>query len=466
LSEEFTPDVALAVLKVVSNDEKSIGTAIAEASVKPEKQPSAEEVLREALAAKEEPKKEEKQASEEVKVIMTVADVKADVNDKATFAKAAFEQAAKLASAQGVSVTKNVHVKRNGENIEVAMEGVKQAAKEEKKAAKCQCGTECECECKGDAEKCECKAVEKEASTEKQTKLAKRSDDRKKVVEGQFGGGGGGMPTPGFEAGGPGAAGGTTMPTPAPAGAPMPTEPEVGALAEEPTADAMDETPESMPPGSICPSCGSDDVDVKGGDFGCNNCGAEGSIEVNLKMKNWPDTIQEKGPAGGGEEEPEAGIGEMEGGPGVEMPEIGVAAVFKVTPEMVKTSGQKPIGSFCPHCGSPKVQLAENKHSGQCKDCNGRYRIDTYWEPTDNCLIGRIAWHDNNVRKLVTAKKNNVQKARVNAVKNASTMNQKKETLETALKAKGWTNKFAAAGLKEKAIMIGELAEQGLIQKD
>jgi hypothetical protein len=466
LSEEFTPDVALVVLKVIANDQKAVenlSKAIAEASKKPEKEPDADKVLMEALAAKEDEPKEEKKPSEEVKVIMTVADVKADLNDKAAFAKAAFEQATKLASAQGVSVTKNVHVKRNGDDVEVALEGVRQASKEEKKAAKCQCGTDCECKCEGDPEKCKCEA--KKASSEKQTKLAQRADDRKKVVEGQFGGGGGGMPAPGFEAGGPGAAGGTTMPTPAPAGAPA-GAPEVGALGEEPppTADAMDETPESMPPGSICPSCGSDDVDVKGGDFGCNNCGAEGSIEVNLKMRNWPDTIQEKGPEKGGGEEP--GIGEMEGGPGIEMPEVGVAAVFKVTPEMVKVSGQKPIGSFCPHCGSPKVKLAENKHSGQCQQCNGKYRIDTYWEPTDNCLVGRIAWHDNNVRRLASKKRNNVKVAMANAAKNASAMGEKKETLEIALKAKGWTSKFASASLKEKAMMIGELAEQGLIRKD
>jgi ribosomal protein L37AE/L43A len=327
--------------------------------------------------------------------------------------------------------------------------------------------------------KCTCES----SSNKKQTvasgnkNLKARSENRKSIVESQFGGGGGGMNAPGMGAGGP-ASGGTTLPAQPAGGMQMPDPQDVGAFSEEQTADSVDDNIESMPPGSICPSCGSDDVDVKGGNFGCNNCGAEGQIEVNVKVTNWPDTIKEQGPGeGAGEgDEIDEGIGEMEGGPGMEIPDagipdagipnIGVAAVFNVTPEMVKISEQKPIGSFCPHCGSSKVRLAEDTHSGQCRTCDGRYRIDTYWGPSDNCLIARVAWFDNNVRKLAIANIKKITQAKRTAIKNASNLNQKRDILATALKAKGWTKRFSAAGLKDKAIMIGELAEQGLIRKD
>jgi ribosomal protein L37AE/L43A len=130
------------------------------------------------------------------------------------------------------------------------------------------------------------------------------------------------------------------------------------------------------------------------------------------------------------------------------MPEVGLAASFKVTPEMVKLAGNKPVGSFCPHCGSDKVKLAaaRDHHVGKCSKCDGAYRIDAYVN-TENPkeLLARVAWKDRNVSKAAKAR---VEAANIKA---------KQAKLE---------QKFAKADVAGKAQIIAKLADQGLIGKE
>jgi ribosomal protein L37AE/L43A len=445
VDSDLSPDVALQAMKVLACDENldKIASEIETAKVPPEIQLPAEDILRQALT--DEPKKEAK--VEDIKVVMEADEISADSGDKEAFAKAVFEKATKLASEQGVTVTERVHVRSLGKGkVEAAMKGIQ---KEAKTCVECGKEEENECDC------------EKESSSKKEAKLAERSEGRKKTVEAQFDSGGGGMPSPGMEAGGQ-AGGGTTMPTPAPNMGMM--EEPVGALGGEEAAseDSIDDNPESKPPGSICPSCGSEDVGVESGEFGCNNCGAKGTIEVNLNVHNWPDTIQEKGPTG--DHETDEGIGDMEGGPGMEMPDAGIAAslTFKITPEMVKIANQKQVGSWCPHCGSNKVEK-QAKKTHVCETCNGPFRVDTYVNQEDQALMGRIAWYDQNVRKLANDKKRKIAVARVNAKKKMAAISQKREKLTLALKLKGLTTKFAKSDLKGRATIISLLHDEGLI---
>lgn len=112
--------------------------------------------------------------------------------------------------------------------------------------------------------------------------LQVRAERRKNLVkEAQMGGAGGMPPAAGPEMGNPMAPpGGADM------GAPPPGE----ALSQEPPMeeDMGAGTGEPQPPGSVCPACGGNDVDVDNGEMRCNNCGGEGTISVKLDMHKWP----------------------------------------------------------------------------------------------------------------------------------------------------------------------------------
>jgi hypothetical protein len=359
-------------------------------------------------------------ADEVVKVIIPAADIKAEGDE--AFAKAAFDAASKLAATQGLDAKKLVHVAKKDKFIEVSMTASRAAKNEDKKA---------------DAEP---KKEEKSASSDAEARKAARQ----KIVEAQMPGGG--MPA------GPdpmAAPGGTTMPTPAPAADPMAAgaPPPVSALGQDAPPGEEDPTEgESLPPGSICPACGSDDVDVKSGDFNCNQCGASGSITVSIDIKNWPGSIEEKTPEGGGE------MGADEGG--IEMPEIGLAQSFRITPEMIKRSGGKPIGGRCPHCASSKVKLAmsEGSGKGKCEKCSHEYRVDTYVNTGTKDLWGRVEWVDQNAIKLAAK--------RSHAMRRTAS---RKAELEQALSSKGLSAKFTKASVAGKAEIIAALHNEGII---
>lgn len=412
------------------------------------KEISVKDILKEALA--EEPVTKDEQV-EDVSVVMALSEINADPKSEA-FAKAAFAAARKHAEVNGVEITEEVQVQvapqGDANKVAVLMRGTQGTKKEAKQE-----------ETKQEAPK---------AEEPKADKLAERAKARRDVVA-QFGGEGGmgGTTMPAQPPMAPGAGG-----TPAAGAPPMGPDAGIGALGQEPPAgpdDASDENAESMPPGSICPSCGKDDVDLKGGEWDCNNCGANGTMEVNIRVKNWPDTIQESGPSEskGEDLELEEGIGEMEGGEGMEMPQIGMASVFKITPEMVKVAKGLPLGSFCPHCGSDKVKINKKagKFSGHCQKCSNAYVAEVFCDTETNDLVGRIAWKDKNIEKLAKAQVSVKGQRKMAAKISGKTLSERKAALNLALKAKGWTEKFAKADIDGKTVIIGELAEAGLIPK-
>jgi transcription elongation factor Elf1 len=371
--------------------------------------PNPSDFLREAMA---------ETAEEVVKVILASRDIKGEGEE---WVKSAFSEANKVASSQGLEISRNVQVqKKNDGTVEVNMMGRKASVQPK---------------------------TSKTAEDLKSRKAARRQ------VVAQMPGGPDPMTgaAPGAPAGAPG---GTTMPMPPAAGDPT-AAPPVSALGAPPEAGPGEEEPvegEALPPGSLCPACGSDDVDMKSGEFNCNQCGASGTITVKVEVDTWPGGIEEKSPEsaegdeGGGMDGMGEGGGEI---PPAGLPPVGVAASYKVTPELIKRAS-KPIGRFCPHCGSSKVTVAakNGSGSGSCDVCNGRYEFDTFVD-SDKSIYARLEWQDSGVKSRFAAKKSPVEA--------------KGMKLAAALRSKGIVAKFAAANLSDKANIIADLHDEGLL---
>ena len=141
---------------------------------------------------------------------------------------------------------------------------------------------------------------------------------------------------------------------------------------------------------------------------------------------------------------------------------IGYASKFNLTPETVKSAGNKPVGSYCPHCGSGKVDLAlkEGTGRGSCKDCKGKYAVRVNIGK-NKVLQAAVYWNDKNAAKFLTAKIAEQKKA----LAAAKEMQTKKAALETALKKTGLTSKFAQADLAGKAHIVAVLADKGYLGK-
>jgi hypothetical protein len=244
--------------------------------------------------------------------------------------------------------------------------------------------------------------------------LKVRAEKRRTMVkEAQMGGAGGMPPAAGPEMGNPAAP---------PGGGDMGMPPPGEALSQAPpaeTPDVEETTGEPQPPGSVCPVCGSNDVDVDNGEFRCNNCGGEGNISVRMEVSKWPETIQETEEQGdegfglGAEEESSAAASEEglggEGGPmggegeGATLPNVPVgasvkvrdilkktaqsnlnpylASVVRITPvvlEKIKAENIK-IGSVCPNCGGHNTDLLKSEfrkgQDGICWDCLQEYNM-------------------------------------------------------------------------------------------
>lgn len=428
----LAPEVGVSTLKVLAS-QKDAGKKFADAitagleqeAAKAPAAVSIEDMLKEALASGD---KEES---------LTIVLAEKEVGEHATeeaFAKAAYDAATKLAAAQGFKVTANVHVAKKKGTVEVEMKGVKEEAKEA------------------------VASVAAPAVAEDTKTVEARKEERKKMVEAQMPGGEAGAGGAGAAPGGAG--GGTTMPTPGMAD-PTAGTPPVSALGEGGAPPEGEEGGESdgqaLPPGSTCPACGSDDVDVRGGDIDCNNCGMTGHIKVQLEVDNWPGSLEDKGSGAKADEAGMAGGMDagMEGGMpeagGTEMPPVGLQAAFKVTPEMIKIAGGKPIGSFCPHCSSPKVKLASKSGSaiGKCENCSGTYTVEAYVDAANlGELWATIHWQDQGVKKLASK---------------AQPMS-KKAQLSSALRAKGLEAKFAKSDLEGKGDIIALLHQEGLLK--
>ena len=465
--EGMTGPVALETLEIISGQKtayKQIADAIASTKAdetKPVKTASSKDFLREAIA---------ENSRDEVRIILEKSAIKADPKDVEKYAAAAYEEAVKVAEQSNIKATEKIHVAEKDGKIEVAMYGMKiEAGKGDfggKKAppfgSKKEEGGDEEGDEKKDKKPFE-KTEEKKASA---NELKARKEARKEIVA-QFGG-----DMPGGAAGGapgamPGPGGGTTMPA-APAGAdPTAGVPPVAGLSDAAGAGEDEGTGgEAMPPGSMCPVCGAEDVEMRHGEFSCNECGAAGEFQVEIKVTEWPGVIEDTEPnnedgLGGGEEA--GGIGDMGGGAGMEMPGVGMQAAFRITPNMVRIAGNKPVGSFCPHCGSSKVKLALNKGAGkgQCEICSGGYEVETLVDTDNKSLIGKIRWEDQNAKKLAKKMFEQAKTAKFAAKEQQL----RKASLDSALRRNGLVAKFANAKAAGKAAIIAGLADKGELRK-
>jgi len=432
--EGMSGSVARETLEAIA-EQKTASKQIADAIVaekteaKSVKAASSKDILRAAMT---------EAARDEISIDIPKASIKADEKDAEKFASAAYEAATKVAAKSGVRIVENVHVAIKGDRVEVAMLGVK--------------------ETKPVAEK---PAVDLEARKAARKDVVEKTAQMGGAMPGgdMSGGAGGGMPGPG---------GGTTMPPP-PGGAGADPTAGVPPVAGLSAGGGMDEDPdaggEALPPGSICPVCGSDNVDIRHGEFTCNDCGGAGEFQVSIHIKEWPNVIEDTEPKGKGEDtgEAEGGIGDMGGGAGMEMPQVGMQQAFVLTPNMVKIAGGKPVGSFCPHCGSNKTKLAMNKGAGKgkCETCKGEYAVKTEIDVKSKSLKSTVAWIDRQVTKLagkLAAEKTLAKQA-------AKERNEKKAALENALRKSGLTAKFAKADLNGKADIIAHLADKKLLSK-
>lgn len=254
--------------------------------------------------------------------------------------------------------------------------------------------------------------VAKMDSTEVKELLAKRENTRIEKIsssleklekQSQAMPAGGGIPNlaPGGE---PAGGGGTTLP-PGPAGGGLETPPvesfDTGAEGAEGAEDIGADN-EPSPPGTRCPVCGSDDVDVEKGNWECNSCQSNGEISVSINVKEWAGTLEdnegpnaeEEGALGEGEE-----IGETapEAGAPMGAPTMPLAAsTYRINGNLIKEAinsgkGYYRVGEHCPNCGSDNTDV-DHVGNGKCYSCsqvyiskishkNGEFKGLSIWQP-------------------------------------------------------------------------------------
>jgi hypothetical protein len=191
--------------------------------------------------------------------------------------------------------------------------------------------------------------------------------------------------------GGMGAPAGDQMGNPAPPAGPadMGAPPGGESLTQEPPLPEEEEeggSGEPKPPGTLCAACGSEDVDIDNGTLRCQNCGAEGTMSVQMQWNKWPGTIEdtdseEQGGAPLGQEgaaglEDEQETAAAEGG--ATMPNVPVGASVRVTPFMLEKLAAQNIrlGSVCPNCGSKEtnsIRSAKRGNDSICWECGQPY---------------------------------------------------------------------------------------------
>jgi hypothetical protein len=312
---------------------------------------------------------------------------------------------------------------------------------------------------------------------EKDMRMASR-DDLVKTAQ-MFGGQGG--PGMGGEAaggadGGAGAGAGATMPA-APGNmgeAPLETFEETD-MAEGMGDDGEDLQPK--PPGSTCPVCTSEDVDIIKGQGKCNNCGSEFSYEIDIKVTKWQGVSGDKDDGidqdeFAGEDETEAAGAELEG-EGFALPEgegemaaaaksdskmEKVASVMKVgkfamttklTPEALKIASEAGVklGEVSPVTGSTNVmQLDTNKF--MCMDSGIAYEVK-YAASTKNPknIYAQWSWKTNTDMEC-----DSCSRSKARFIKALTTV---------GLDEKG----FDTLDMKEKGNVILAMSGKGLIDK-
>lgn len=175
---------------------------------------------------------------------------------------------------------------------------------------------------------------------------------------------GAGMPMPGGGMGAPeGMPGAEALSLDAPTSLDEPGEEEM-ALDEE-----FDGKPK--PPGAICLICGNNDCDVSGGKSKSNVSG------LNYTIKVIPDSSLLDSIADGSIDEGDMSGDEDEAtGMGIEMPMPGlpVAAMTRITPDVVEKYASIPVGSVSPISGNTNTVKLDNT-TWQCLDSNQVYNV-------------------------------------------------------------------------------------------
>jgi len=254
----------------------------------------------------------------------------------------------------------------------------------------------------GEEEKDMSFAKSKDKVVEAQKEIKKTAQ----MMGGEMGGMGGASQAPGA---------GATLPS-----APGMGTPPVESFTEEPglgdEEGGMSDNLEPLPPGSICPVCGSDDVDVISGKGKCNNCSSEMTYKVEVNVTRWEGItpsedetqVEEEGFEGEGFEMPtteEMGAGE----PGVggeamgEMPSAAstdnwkvnkFAATIRIKPEAVKIAANNDIkiGSVSPATGTTNtVSLGDGKY--MCLDTGTKYKVAYMVSKDGKQVYGQWEWN-------------------------------------------------------------------------
>jgi len=236
-------------------------------------------------------------------------------------------------------------------------------------------------------EECEECPIEEEDDVENCMASAKKEIKTAQMMGGEMGGQGGAAQTPG--------AGATLPGTPGVGAPPMESFTEEPGLEEE---GGLEDNLEPLPPGSICPVCGSDDVNVLDGKGQCGNCASEMTYKVEVNVTKWQGVTPSEE---AGEEEVEEGF-EGEGfempteeslgtGPGAMEQEMGeipaaasvsndrkikFAATVKLLPKAVKKVAEAglKVGSISPATGkSNTVKLEGGEYI--CLDTGTKYKV-------------------------------------------------------------------------------------------
>lgn len=187
---------------------------------------------------------------------------------------------------------------------------------------------------------------------------------------------------------------------------------------EDADVDDMAEPGNKQPWGTICPQCGSNDVDVANGEGNCNACGANIVYEFSAKVKPNNDDDSKKSEEAPMEEMP--GLGDDMGlgaatapapgappapggapGPGGTAPMM-MAASWKVNPETLirvaqlgdkldrKAEAVLPAGFICPKCGNRDINKVAATGRSYCYEC-GTVAASSTTEKNGE-LISTISW--------------------------------------------------------------------------
>jgi len=178
--------------------------------------------------------------------------------------------------------------------------------------------------------------------------------------------------------------------------------PGAGATLPQPGADPMNQAPmESFedsdleadlggtedlmpkPPGSICPVCSSQDVDIIKGAGKCNNCQSEFEFKISVNVTRWADTLGDS-QDDGVEESPIEGEGFELPEPGEPMAEAGMpaeastnfAAMTKITKQAANKIAENNVelGSVSPFTGTTQTVKLENGKR-ICLDTGMPYKV-------------------------------------------------------------------------------------------